>query len=432
MAVGLNIGKAPKNKAVLPFYGTASFIFLISTILLCYSSTQFISTENFNAHYFTPQLLSIVHLTAIGWGTMVIFGAAYQLLPVICERDLYSSNLAFISFLFLTLGVGLLSYSFWFFQVGDIMIAGGFSILIAIGLYLINVVKTSAVNRHSSMERIFVFTSAIWLTITALIGILLAINLAYPFIQSNHLEFLKLHAHAGLVGWFLQLITGISIKLIPMFLLGKSVKIRLIKVAFVLQNTGLVLFLLDGFYFGITFRSLLYGSVIITGIICWIIYLFDVFKNRMKKKIDLPMKHSFISFLSIGISILLVPFVYFSSDSRWTLLYGLLLFTGWISALILGMTFKTLPFIVWNNHYKKLNGKYKIPLPKDLFNEKFVRYQLYLYPTSLLLIAIAISIQNVLILQIGFGVLSLVALLYLLNVIQILTHKTTVLNGPKR
>ena len=92
----INIGKAPKNSAVLPFYGTGAIFFLALTLML------FISPTALEGHYFQPHLLAIVHTAALGWGTMVIFGASYQLLPVICERDLYSPSLALLSYLFLT------------------------------------------------------------------------------------------------------------------------------------------------------------------------------------------------------------------------------------------------------------------------------------------------------------------------------------------
>src|SRR5690606_7695162 len=94
--------------------------------------------------------------------------------------------------------------------------------------------------------------------ITTAIGLLLAVNLAYPFFSYNHLEVLKLHAHAGLAGWFLQLITGVSIKLIPMFLLGKSAKTTLLKGAFSFQNLGLLGFLFDQYFFGNSPRVYVY------------------------------------------------------------------------------------------------------------------------------------------------------------------------------
>lgn len=75
----INIGKAPGNSAILPFYATGAVVFLVLCVVM------FLTPESFTRHYFTPHLLTIVHLAALGWGTMIIFGAVHQLLPVICE-----------------------------------------------------------------------------------------------------------------------------------------------------------------------------------------------------------------------------------------------------------------------------------------------------------------------------------------------------------
>src|SRR6185437_6100558 len=52
------------------------------------------------------------------------------------------------------------------------------------------------------------------------------------------------------------------------------------------------------------------------------------------------------------------------------LIYGFCIFFGWITAIIFGMTFKTLPFIVWNKVYHDKAGLGKTPNPKELFNDK--------------------------------------------------------------
>ena len=83
-----SIGKAPGNGAVLPFYATGAVMFFVLCVLMVFSP------QSFTQHYFTPHLLTMVHVAALGWGTMIIFGAAHQLLPVICEQDLYSEKMA--------------------------------------------------------------------------------------------------------------------------------------------------------------------------------------------------------------------------------------------------------------------------------------------------------------------------------------------------
>lgn len=287
----INIGKAPKSYAILPFYGMAAISFIVLTMLIL------LSYNDFTGHYFHPHLLAIIHTAALGWGTMVIFGSSYQMLPVICEHDLYAPWIALTSFFLLTSGIILLASSFWYFQTGTGMIMGGILIVAATVCYFINVLYTAGNCRRYNISKLFIISSAGWLMFTTTVGLLLAINLWHPFVSANHLRYLKLHAHAGLAGWFLQLVIGISAKLIPMFLLGKSQKEKYLKYAFIFINTGLILFLLDGFFFGITFRILFYASSVFTGVLCYLVFLADAYKNKVPRPLDFQMKHSFVTHL---------------------------------------------------------------------------------------------------------------------------------------
>lgn len=413
----ISIGKAPGNRAVLPFYATGAVMFFVLCVLMVFSP------ESFTRHYFTPHLLTIVHVAALGWGTMIIFGAAHQLLPVICEQDLYSEKMAAFVWYTLTFGMILLTTNFWNLTVGWVMIAGGSLIVISAALYLFNVLKTSRIFNKYSVQKLFLVSSAIWLLFTVIVGLLLAINLKFSFFKQSHLEILKLHSHAGITGWFLQLITGVSSKLVPMFLLGKSKKDYLLNWAFIFQNLGLILFLVDGYFIGVSVRVLIYAAIVLIGVVFWLLYLYDNFKNRLRKRVELLMKHAFLSFLALVISILLLPAVYFSSGYRWTMLYGTLLFMGWITSIILGKTFKTLPFIIWNDHYKNLSGKVKVPLPKDLYSEKLTIWQFRIFIAAFLVFALGIILQQVIIIRIGAILWVAVAVLYNVNVFKLLLHK---------
>ena len=416
----INIGKAPGNKAVLPFYATGAVAFLVlCTVMLC-------TPQSFTQHYFTPHLLTIVHIAALGWGTMVIFGAAHQLLPVICEQDLYSEEMAAASWYTLTLGIILLTWKFWNLDTGWVMITGGSLIVLSVLFFVINVLKTTAIFRKFTTQKLFIISSALWLLFTVSVGLLLAINLGLtsPIFRVSHLEILKLHAHMGIAGWFLQLIAGVSTKLVPMFLLGKSDKEHLLNKAFMFQNLGLILFLLDGYFFAVTGRVMIYAALVLTGIVFWLLFLFDVFRNRLRKRIELLMKHTFLSFLSLIVAVLLIPVVYYSEGYRWTMVYGTLIFLGWITNIILGKTFKTLPFIIWNNQYKHLSGKSRIPLPKDLFSEKLTIWQFRLFIAAFLVFALGLALQQLTVIRIGLVLWLAVAVIYCLNVFKLIFHQS--------
>jgi cbb3-type cytochrome oxidase subunit 1 len=71
-------------RIVVTHYVAAAFCFLILSFMMLLSVKAFIG------HYFHPQILAITHMAALGWGTMIILGASYQLIPVVLETELYS------------------------------------------------------------------------------------------------------------------------------------------------------------------------------------------------------------------------------------------------------------------------------------------------------------------------------------------------------
>ncbi len=38
-------------------------------------------------HYYHPRLLALTHTVTLGWITLAIMGASYQLIPIVLERD---------------------------------------------------------------------------------------------------------------------------------------------------------------------------------------------------------------------------------------------------------------------------------------------------------------------------------------------------------
>lgn len=421
----IQLGTAPPLSVVLPFYATGALFFLILTNLL------FLASNELTGHYFSPHLLAIVHTAALGWGTMMIFGAAYELLPVLCENDLYSNRLAIASYVLLTIGIAHLIPAFWWFKAGQMMITGGALVFLATLCYALNVFFTAKNSTQNSLHQQFLISSALWLLVTVTLGLCLAINLRYPFMSRNHLDIMKLHAHAGLAGWFLQLITGVSVKLVPMFLVSKPGKTKWVKAAWLFQNTGLILFLIDGhIHHDSNRRDLLYGTIVGLGIACWLYFIKDVIKNRLRKKIDLPMRHTLLSFALLLVALVILPVAHYSPQSKWTLVYGLFLFLGWLTSILLGQTFKTLPFIVWNEHYKQLTGRTTVPLPSDLYDGRILQYQFYIFLVALISLVAGMITNAPVIIKGALLLWILLALLYLINVIKVLFHKPHIENEP--
>jgi hypothetical protein len=112
-------------------------------------------------------------------------------------------------------------------------------------------------------------------------------------------------------------------------------------------------------------------------------------------------------------------------NTQLVLVYGFVVFFGWITAMIFGMTFKTLPFIVWNKVYHLQAGLGKTPNPKDLFSSRIFNAMGIAYLLGFVLFIIGIYNADNFILKFATAFLVLAALLYNWNVIKILLHKST-------
>ncbi len=410
-------------RLVISHYLLSAICFVILAVLLLFSSDKLIG------HYFHPQLLAITHIAALGWGTLIIFGACYQLLPVILETELFSYKMGNLSLILFVVGLVSLVCSFWRFLPGIYMQCGSVLLLTGISLFGLNAFITSKKINHADIHQEFIITACVWLMATALLGTLLVFNFRYAFLSKDHLLFLKLHAHMGLGGWFLMLIIGVSSKLIPMFLVSTLQKPVYLSWSYYLVNSGLILFLIDTYLYGLNIKTYFTAGTVAAGIICWLIFVFHCFRSRMRKSIDLPILHTLLSFLLLGIATLLLPFIIFNhlkanpQAVAHTTLYGTLLFMGWISALILGQTFKTLPFIIWIKHYQHLAGKGAIPMPADLFNKRMLVVQFTVFLAFIGSFYLGLLINSAWLRNAGLICFLLVAVTYLANVMVVLLHK---------
>lgn len=419
-------------KIVVVHYLVSAVCFLALAIMLLFAS------DVLTGHYFHPRILAITHMAALGWGTLMIFGASYQLLPVVLETDLYNHRLAWFSFGFFLCGLISLVCAFWIFDPGLHMQVGSIFLLVGIVLYGVNIFLTGRKNKNAqSIEQELIITSCVWLTCTAILGALMVFNFRYAFLPEDHLQFLKLHAHMGIGGWFLLLIMGVSSKLLPMFLVSSKPRVKLLTWSYYLINAALILFLVDTYIFGINVRTYFIAAIAVSGIVSFLLFVRSCFTTRIRKAIDLPIMNTVLSFALLAAGIIVIPFIIYyhlkndPAAVRLTTLYGTLLFMGWISALILGQTFKTLPFIVWVKHYEHLAGKVKTPLPADMYKSMLLKVQSAAFLLFCLSFFAGVLFKAQVFIIIGLVSLLCTALIYVLNVLKVLLHKTKIINYDK-
>ena len=414
--------KTTSPKVVLPFYIYAALSFLVATILMFFSSSAFLQ------HYFHPKTLAITHIMALGWGTMMILGASHQLVPVLIEGKLHSNVLAWFSFVLAALGIPLLVYGFFNFDFGWPAQWGAILINASIIFYLINIAISMSRSKKENVHAVFVFTATLWLLITTIVGLFLIYNFTHNILSKDSLAYLPLHAHLGIVGWFLLLVIGVGSRLIPLFLISKYHNEKLLWWIFALINTGLITFIISFLYTDIKELFFVPVVAILMSILMFGYFCYKAYQDRLRKKVDDQLKISLLSVLMmllplIFLLIIISVLVFSVENFRLTLTYGFCIFFGWITAIIFGMTFKTLPFILWNKTYHRRAGFGKTPNPRELFNNRIFKLMTIAYLSGFILFISGILLANELLLKIAALLLIISAISYNGNVFKMVMHK---------
>lgn len=388
----------------------------------------FFSSSAFTQHYFHPQTLAVTHTMALGWGTMIILGASYQLVPVLIEAKLYSNFLAYLSFVLAGIGIPLLVYAFFRFQFGWSAYSGAILINAAVEAFLVNLAISISQSKSENVHAVFVFTAAAWLLVTTVVGLLLVLNFTTSILPNDSVHYLSLHAHIGIVGWFLLLVMGVGSRLIPMFLISKYNDPKSLWRIYYLVNGALLSFIL---FFVLGTPTVLYVLpvlALLTAIGLFGRYCRKAYQQRIRRQEDEQVKISLLSvaMMVLPILLLIVLLIFLlanSGNTRLVLAYGFSIFFGWLTAIILGMTFKTLPFIVWNKVYHNKAGMGKTPNPKDLFSNRIFNSMGVAYLAGFVLFTAGIFSGSILVLQAATILLLITSVLYNFNTLKMLLHK---------
>jgi len=403
MNSGLSTKNAPSASVVLPHYIYGAIAFFVAAIMMYFSAGNLVSS------FIGPQLLGLTHMLILGWITMIIFGALYQLIPVVMEVKLYSENMTYVSFAGLGIGNIILVSGFWQNYTSPTMfsIIGGSLIVLAVIVFVINALLTAKTSPVKSTENNFIIASIFWLFITVAFGLFILLNNAYQFISISPIDLLKAHASIGLIGWFMMLVMGVASTLLPMFFIVHNLNKKFINASFYTTNIGLILLIISILFnisFWLTFASIL---AVFAGIFLFVRYNYDAYKRRLRKKLDIGMKLSVASFIMLAVSIfsglmmLISPFFFSQLSIPFSIIFGFSLVLGFYTSLILGQMYKTLPFIVWLAKYQDKVGKFKTPLPADLYSEKVAHAHYYSFIVSSVLAITGILISNQLLIELA-------------------------------
>jgi hypothetical protein len=408
MAKNLATDMAPPFVLVAHYFIAGAVFYALSAFLLPFYANEI------NGYFLSSSIASLMHLYLLGFVLMVIFGAMYQLVPVVLEIPIFSKDFAYVQFYLFVSGILIFTFGLWDENFTQIIPYGAMLIYVSMLIFVTNIFLTYKNIKRWDIVAKFIFVSNIFLTIGVTIGFVIALNLIYGY-GLDIITLVQMHIATTVFGYVIMTIMGVGMILLPMFSLSHGFKQTAIEMAFYTIIIGLVLFLAGSM---LDINILKFGGIFFSAIAIFfaLFQMYLIFSTRIRKQNDYWAKNMIASFVTLIVSFFILIAGIITKNESFYLLFGFTLFFGFFTFFIVGHIYKILPFLVWYQKYSPLVGKIKVPMLNDMVKEKVADAQFWITLLGLLLSICAIAIKIPLLFQIGAVMMGLGTLLVIYNI----------------
>ncbi len=408
-------GRAPS--ATLPL---RDLVFAAVTFFLAAAAIPVLAGE-LAGHYYHPRLVALTHAVTLGWITLTIMGATYQLVPIVLERPIWSERAARWQFLVLAAGVtGTVGHLALGRRAGLLWVAG----LVALGvaLHLMNVgLSLRGLARWTFTARLLALGLA-GLGLTAVFGLVLAADRVWKFLPGAFFPTLHAHFHLALLGWVMPVVLGIAARVYPMFMLAAEpagwpgrVQLWGLTAGAPLVVSGLLA--LPGL---VPVGALAVGAAA-CGHAFWVL---EIARARRRPALDWGLRLVLWApgFLLLATALGLTLAFDLAGGPRWALAYAVVSLGGWVSLTIAGMMFKIVPFLVWYRVFAPRAGREPVPTLTELTWPAAEGAAAWLLGGGILALAVAVLRGDATWIRASGGVVTLGALAFLASLARVLQH----------
>ncbi len=351
-----------------------------------------------------PWVLVGVHLTTLGFLTLLMLGALHQFVPVLTETELASqaasgatwfavaAGLLFMLLGFLALPGGALPETPWLLPVGGS--------LVILGLLV------AAVNLGVTLARAWPWTLSAWLVATGLVfllatvaaGLLLALSLAAPQLLSLRLlavlagRGLTAHVIGGIGGWLTLTAMGVAYKLLAMFTLSDEHRGALGWTAYAVTGAGLAVAWAGRWLGTNRFDGLAWAAVLV-GLAAYVVDMRALYQTRKRRPLELNARYGLIP-LGFLASLIVVGVVLYAEGMtpRAEIAVVFWALYGWVGGLALTQLYKIVPFLTWLHAFGQRLGKGRVPRVQDLVDERRDHYAYLVYFAAVALGGVFLSL----------------------------------------
>jgi hypothetical protein len=415
--VGKNLATemAPPFVLVAHFFIAGAFFYALTSVMLPFFAGEL------DSFFLSSSIASLSHLYLLGFVMMIIFGAMYQLVPVILEIPLFSKDFAYVQFYIYIIGIALFTFSLYFEHYSALMPYGALLVYLSMLIFIANVFLTYLSIERWTIVAKYILVSNIFLLIGVSIGFFIALNLIYGFYDGDIVVLVQAHIAGVIGGYMLMTIMGVGMVLLPMFSLSHGFSEKAINIAFYMIIVSLALFIFASIYgfLNIEIISLIFIAL---SIIFALYQMWLIFSTRIRKQNDFWAKNMIAAFVSAIISLAILLIAVITNNDRMVMLFGFIVFFGFLVFFIVGHIYKILPFLVWYQRYSPLVGKIKVPMLNDMVKERVADIQFWITLTGTILAALSILLNIKSLFVVGSIIMAVSSSLIMYNIYYTLVY----------
>jgi hypothetical protein len=351
--------RAPSPLLPLSFLTVAALAFVLAAIALPWVATELAG------HYYHPSILALTHTLTLGWITLTILGASYQLIPIVLERPVWSERLGRWELGLVALGtVGIVGHAAIASWSGLVWSAA----LVAAGVavHVVNVAFTLRRLARWSFTAAMLVTGFGGLVLTTAFGAALGLEHLRAFLPGDFYARLHAHVHLALLGWVLPVVLGVSAHVYPLFVLAPRPGPRLLAA----QAWGMAIgvpAVVTGLLVAPPVAAVGALAIAVT-VAAHVVWVAGLMRSSRRPAFDWALRFLVAGAAYLGVAAVAGVALAFGAvrGPRWALAYGVVVIGGWASLTIIGMILKIVPFLVWYRVYAPLAGRRPVPGLADL------------------------------------------------------------------
>lgn len=331
-----------------------------------------------------PETLLLVHLTTIGWLSLLMGGALLQFVPVLVARPLQWPDLSAPALLLILAGLAALLSGFAS-MAGiisaplEVLPVGGLMLMLGFGAVIATLGRTMWQARPLTLPAKFVVAGLAALTGTVALGETFALTISGlaggEEVLSLWTHGVPLHALLGLGGWMTLSAMGVSYRLFAMFMLAPDAEhfsTRLVLYA----GIAALLVVAAATPFAMVATAGLPAMLLVAGVsglVALALYGRDIvalYRQRKRRVIELNAQAAIGGFAALGATVLLL--VGLLAAGQLSTHIGALTYLfvfGWLTGLGLSKLYKIIAFMTWLECFAPVMGKRQTPRVQDLVDE---------------------------------------------------------------